>query len=190
VAGNGGNNEVAEAVIDLRFAETYVLTPEALRAPDFPNNVSFVEREASQRATARRPQPLPAVSAAPLGECHTCDQIATVYFATSRSDFTPNDGAALDDAISILERCPQKSIQIKRFADSSGSADANVTLSRQPAEAVSSHLVRRGVSVRSNRQGYGSAYATDGSDRAQDRRVAIFLPGERDCRIPPTTRGT
>jgi len=174
---SGGNNEVAKGVIGPAVRGTYVITPEVLRAPDFPNSIAFVGREASQRTiAASEPQPLPSVAAAPPDDCHQVDQIATVYFATGRSDLAPNGGAALDDAISILERCPQQKIDVKGFADASGSADANVELSRQRAETVSSYLIRRGVSAdRIDRQGYGAAYAAGDSHRAQDRRVAIFF---------------
>lgn len=174
---SGGNDELAEVVIGPAIRGTYVITPEALRAPDFPSNVAFVGREESQRViAARRPPQLAAVAAPPPQECRNGDAIATVYFAIGRSDLAPRGNAALKDAVSLLERCPQEGVDVRGFADGTGSTKANVELSRQRAKAVSDYLARHGVSAdRIDWQGYGAAYAADDPDRAPDRRVAIFL---------------
>lgn len=174
---SGGNDEVVESVIGPAIRGTYVITPEALRAPDFPASVAFVGREESQRAiAAHRQSQLAAVAAPPPQDCQDGDAIAIVYFATGRSDLAPRGNAALKDAVSLLERCRQKGVDVRGFADSTGSADANVELSRQRAKTVSAYLVRQGVSTdRIQWQGYGAAYAADDPDRASDRRVAIFL---------------
>lgn len=172
----GGDSEVAKGVIGPAVRGTYVITPETLQAPDFPRSVAFVGREATPVAVAESDWQLPAVAAAPARACNHGEEIATVYFESGRADLAPRGGEALDAAIAILGQCPNTRVDVQGFADSTGSADLNVELSRLRAKTVSGYLTSRGVSAdRIDWQGYGDAQAGDGSDRARDRRVAVFL---------------
>lgn len=94
---------------------------------------------------------------------------------------TPGDGAmtALADIARRLRDNPALVVEIEGHSDSVGDAQANVRLSRERADAVARHLVRRhGIALRRvHALGLGSAAPVSDNNtregRARNRRVEI-----------------
>jgi peptidoglycan-associated lipoprotein len=90
--------------------------------------------------------------------------------------------ATLDKQAAWLQQYPSWKVKIQGFADDPGSADQNVKLSQQRAEAVRAYLVSKGVSpARLAAKGYGRdperlvLNCADLSCKAQNRRVITNL---------------
>ncbi len=90
--------------------------------------------------------------------------------------------AVLDNMADILRKHPNLRIEVAGHTDNTGSAQHNVRLSRQRAEAVRLYLVSQGVDAsRIVSKGYGPANpvtnnATD-EGRAENRRVELRIIG-------------
>jgi len=99
-------------------------------------------------------------------------------FATGSATLKPESHAELDNIAAILTNCPSVRMMIAGYTDSVGSADSNLRLSRNRANAIVAQLVGKGVSSdRLAAEGYGEEYPvadnTTEEGRAQNRRVAI-----------------
>jgi OOP family OmpA-OmpF porin len=90
--------------------------------------------------------------------------------------------ALLDKVATVLEGCPDATVEVAGHTDSTGSDAANLRVSEQRAQAVVSYLVRRGVAAeRLVPVGYGEAQplADNGTPegRARNRRVEFHVTG-------------
>jgi OOP family OmpA-OmpF porin len=104
--------------------------------------------------------------------------IDQLSFATGSSKLKPGSQAELDNVAAILNNCPNVRMTIAGYTDSVGSADSNLRLSRNRANAIVAQLVGKGISSdRLVAEGYGQEYPvadnTTEEGRAQNRRVAI-----------------
>jgi len=108
-----------------------------------------------------------------------------VLFDVDRSDLKPGAMTELQRLASVLNREPQRRVQVEGHADSTGDETHNLDLSRRRAEAVASALIQDGVEpVRVTAQGLGEAQpvATNATPegRQQNRRVEVVVlePGK------------
>lgn len=78
-------------------------------------------------------------------------------------------------AVEQLKRYPDMHIMVKGYADTSGSANYNMTLSRNRAEAVKNALIEFGISPsKIHTSGYGeTSYTQSGFGKQISRRVEI-----------------
>ncbi len=118
-----------------------------------------------------------------LGSTYTAADVATVLnatilnFATGSSAISEQDQELLTQAAAKLRGLPPDSlIEVAGYTDSTGDADANVTLSTRRAEAVRDLLVQKGVdSAMLTAKGYGAADPAAPNDteegRLQNRRI-------------------
>jgi len=80
---------------------------------------------------------------ASLADYDTKDQV-TVYFAPGKSAISTKDRQALSQLATKAKGVPGAIVQVKGFADSSGDAAMNQTLSKNRAEAVVAYLMQSG----------------------------------------------
>jgi outer membrane protein OmpA-like peptidoglycan-associated protein len=103
-----------------------------------------------------------------------------VTFASNQSAINSRFYATLDDVAAVLNRYDQSVIDIVGHADSDGSDDYNLNLSRQRASSVAQYLVQRNVLAdrlyvdgRGESAPIASNATADG--KAQNRRVEILI---------------
>lgn len=103
-----------------------------------------------------------------------------INFEPSSANVTGESASILDDIAEILQRCPDKRIEIAGYTDSSGGEEGNQRLSQQRANAVLDGLRVRRVPVANFRAvGYGEANPIVSNDtaegREENRRIEFAL---------------
>ncbi len=105
-----------------------------------------------------------------------------VLFDFDSATLKPDADSLLGQAVALITKYPEASVQIDGYSDSFGKADYNLTLSQQRAESVQAWLQQRvaQASYKFRSQGHGSAnYIVDplGSIEKQqpNRRVEILI---------------
>jgi outer membrane protein OmpA-like peptidoglycan-associated protein len=109
--------------------------------------------------------------------------IGDVLFATGRAEVAPGAQRSIDKLADFLRKYPTRNVMIEGHTDSTGSAESNLRLSEQRAEAIKTLLVARGVDAdRIATRGYGMQYPLVTNDtaegRQQNRRVEIVVLNE------------
>jgi OOP family OmpA-OmpF porin len=106
----------------------------------------------------------------------------TVYFAPGKSTLSAKDKQALSELATKANGVPGAVVQVKGFADSSGDAAMNQTLSRNRAEAVVDYLMQSGNIpprhiVAPGAMGISNPVASNetAEGRAQNRRVEVTV---------------
>jgi len=106
--------------------------------------------------------------------------LGDVLFGTDLSRLN-NDGIATAQKLAtVLQNNPQRRVLVEGFADSTGTAEYNQTLSERRAGAVQSALLDMGIARdRIAMRGYGEGYPVAANDSAANRqlnrRVEIIL---------------
>ncbi len=103
-----------------------------------------------------------------------------VRFDTNKSTLTNQAKANLDKLVPVFSEYAETNIVIYGYTDSSGSADYNLKLSAQRAEAVKSYLSSKGVGLnRFKVEGLGIADPIASNEtaegKAQNRRVEFMI---------------
>lgn len=115
---------------------------------------------------------------------HSCavvsGRIEGIHFETNKAALTPSAVSVLNEAAEVLRFCPSFSVEIQAHADSVGTKERNLVLSRHRAQAVRLHLVARGIAPsRLIAHGYGElAPVADNNTpegRALNRRVEFNM---------------
>lgn len=106
--------------------------------------------------------------------------LGDVLFASGETTLEPEAEARLQDVVDLLASEPGKQIRIEGHTDSTGSASANMRISRQRAEAVRDALVDLGIEAeRIQAVGMGEDFpiaSNESADgRSQNRRVDVIL---------------
>ena len=103
-----------------------------------------------------------------------------VTFATNQSSIDPRFNAVLDDVARVLNEYDRSTIDIIGHADSAGTDEYNLDLSRRRASSVAGYLVSRSVlDDRIFVDGRGESQPIASNDtpagKAQNRRVEIMI---------------
>lgn len=106
--------------------------------------------------------------------------LGDVLFASGETTLQPEAEARLRDVVELLASEPDKQIRIEGHTDSTGSASANMRISRQRAEAVRDALIKLGIdATRVQAVGMGEDFpiaSNESADgRSQNRRVDVIL---------------
>lgn len=106
--------------------------------------------------------------------------LRNVYFEFDRAELKPESYPALDSLTAYLKANPTMVVEIAGHTDSIGSAEYNLRLSQQRAQAVVGYLVSRGIDPhRLIARGYGESQpvADNGTEegRALNRRVEMRI---------------
>jgi outer membrane protein OmpA-like peptidoglycan-associated protein len=108
------------------------------------------------------------------------DVPSDISFDVNRSAVKPAMAGLLTRYAAIAKAHPDTTITIVGHTDSSGSAAANNTLSRERAQSVRDYLIARGVGItRLQTEGRGAteplADNSTAEGRAMNRRVSLFV---------------
>lgn len=108
------------------------------------------------------------------------DENSGVYFATNKYDINAKSQETLNGLSQVMREYPQTNILVVGHTDNTGSADYNMTLSKNRAQAVTNYLVTNGISAgRFTTQWYGEEQPkydnTTSAGRAKNRRVTLAI---------------
>lgn len=113
-------------------------------------------------------------------------------FATGSSRLLAGAGSKLDEVVNAANQFPDVQLAVMGYTDNTGSAENNLKLSQDRADAVKAYLVSKGVAAeRISSKGYGAAdpIADNASSegRAKNRRVEVryVLKEEQKVRGTP-----
>lgn len=106
--------------------------------------------------------------------------LGDALFTTGRADLKPGALADVDRLVAFLNKYPERTVTIEGHTDSVGSAESNMTLSQNRADAVRSYLTQRGIDgSRIQTKGMGETVTVASNDssggRQQNRRVEIIV---------------
>jgi outer membrane protein OmpA-like peptidoglycan-associated protein len=114
------------------------------------------------------------------GEQITLNMPGNITFKTNSADLSADFFEVLDSVAKVLNKYDKTSIEVTGHTDSTGSRDANMTLSYRRASSVAKYLQTR--KVKSSRfviEGYGPDYPaasnSTAAGREKNRRVEIKL---------------
>ena len=97
-------------------------------------------------------------------------------FAFNSDKLTTADKAGLDKAVQQIKAENPSKVLVKGYADTTGPAAYNKTLSQKRADVVGAYLVKEGVCPKKvTTEGYGSTTKFSTTKRAQNRRVEIVV---------------
>ena len=97
--------------------------------------------------------------------------LRNVFFDTGRSDIRSESNAELDRLVQLLKDVPSLKIELSGHTDNTGSAQSNIQLSQDRANAVVNYLVSKGISKdRLVAKGYGSDRPVDSNSTADGRQ--------------------
>jgi hypothetical protein len=113
-----------------------------------------------------------------MPEVHRIPTGADLYFDTGSARLRPESQATLNEFARALTSNPDVHVMVNGYTDNVGSANGNLRLSQERAEAVVADLVRRGISEnRLTARGFGeeNPVADNGTadGRAKNRRVSV-----------------
>mgnify|MGYP000917560715 CR=1 FL=1 len=105
---------------------------------------------------------------------------AGVYFATNKSDITPNSQLAIDKLVKIFTEYPETNILVEGHTDNVGTDAYNMTLSEKRANAVGNALKKSGLAAgRLTVKWYGESQPkadnATAEGRALNRRVEFSI---------------
>ena len=125
------------------------------------------ERAAAERAAAERAAQQRPVVAAPVQE--------SIYFDLNKSVLKNDQIAKIDHLVSVLRQNPAATITISGYADkATGTANRNMTLSEQRANAVKKALTDAGIAAnRITTEFYGDTQQVSGVP--EQNRVAVCI---------------
>ncbi|KFN42625.1 OmpA family protein [Arenimonas oryziterrae] len=186
------NAQAAQArkLADARARETALARKEAelaaaVAADSMSTPATGSNKPATASATASNPPPRTSAtasattaSAPPIPTGRPFFTLAGTAFATGRATLTPAGQLSVQRIAAKF--APRGAIYIEGHTDSQGSDAANLSLSRQRAEAVRQALISHGVAgsrIRATGRGETIPVADNGSEpgRARNRRVEIFV---------------
>jgi len=124
-----------------------------------------------------KPAPKPAPPPAPVEEKIV---LRGVNFDFNKADIRPDAAVILDEAATILNENPGRSVSVGGYTDSVGAEDYNQKLSERRADSVKTYLAGKGVDAsRLSTHGYGETNPVASNDtadgRALNRRVELNL---------------
>ena len=98
------------------------------------------------------------------------DENSGVYFATNKYDVNAASQQTLNGLAKVMTEYPQTNVLVVGHTDSTGSAEYNMTLSKNRAQAVTNYLVGQGIaSGRFTTQWYGEEQPKYTNETAEGR---------------------
>jgi len=106
--------------------------------------------------------------------------LENVFFETAKFDLKQKSIIELDKMVEFLERNPTVSIELSGHTDDRGDAKANMTLSKNRANAVRDYLIEKGIAAnRLTAAGYGETKPLEDNSteagRARNRRTTYKI---------------
>ena len=98
--------------------------------------------------------------------------LRNVFFDTGKSTLRPESFSELDRLVKLLKDVPSLKIELGGHTDNTGSAQGNITLSQDRAQAVMDYLASKGIDRgRLSAKGYGSSVPVATNDTAEGRQL-------------------
>jgi len=115
--------------------------------------------------------------------------LGDVLFDTGRAELKNSASRTVLKLVQFLQLNPRRLVRIEGYTDSTGTAEDNLALSRDRAQAVADMLVDLGVDEkRIQVEGYGDQYPIEANaserGRAQNRRVEIVFSDDKGKLAP------
>jgi len=136
--------------------------------------VREVVREVQVQAPPPPPPPLPPP---PKGDI----RLQGVTFAKDSADLVPQAETVLDTTIASLKPYPNLAIEVRGYADSTGSQAYNLQLTQHRAETVMHYMQSHGLTNQMSAKGFGKedpiADNTSRDGRLANRRVELHITG-------------
>ena len=93
-----------------------------------------------------------------------------IHFETAKATINPQSFPLLDDLVELMNRKKKMKIELAGHTDSDGSAESNLKLSKDRANAVKAYLTKKGISAdRVQTVGYGETRPVLSNDTAQGK---------------------
>jgi outer membrane protein OmpA-like peptidoglycan-associated protein len=107
-------------------------------------------------------------------------KVEPVYFDSNKSTFVPAEKAKIDQLVNLLNENSNYDVKVKGYADSKGSDEYNLNLSKQRSATVVKSIVSGKINKkRITTNGFGEANPAATNDteegRALNRRVEFEL---------------
>ncbi|MEX1003524.1 MAG: OmpA family protein [Crocinitomicaceae bacterium] len=97
--------------------------------------------------------------------------LRNVFFDTGKSTLRGESSAELDRLVKLMKDVPTLKIELSGHTDNTGSAQGNITLSQDRADAVMNYLADKGISKsRLTAKGYGADKPVASNDTAEGRQ--------------------
>lgn len=111
---------------------------------------------------------------------HASVVLKNIFFDFDKYELKPESRIELDKLVRLLEENPRLKIRINGHTDNAGTAEHNLTLSQNRAEAVVEYLVSKGIAAdRLSSKGFGATrpVASNSTEegRAQNRRTEFVV---------------
>lgn len=108
--------------------------------------------------------------------------LRNIFFDTGKSSLRSESNAELDRLVKLMKDVPGLKIELSGHTDNTGSAQGNIKLSQDRAQAVVNYLVSKGIAKnRMTAKGYGSSKPVASNDtadgRQQNRRTEFEITG-------------
>jgi outer membrane protein OmpA-like peptidoglycan-associated protein len=102
-----------------------------------------------------------------------------IHFASGKADLLPESMGTINEVYNLLKNHPDLKFEIDGYTDNDGSADSNLKLSQQRADAVKAQLASMGIDIsRLTTKGFGETKPVDSNDtpegKANNRRVEFL----------------
>lgn len=98
--------------------------------------------------------------------------LRNVFFDTGKSTLRPESNAELDRLVKLMNDVPGLKIELSGHTDNTGSAQGNMTLSQDRANAVMGYLASKGIAKsRMTAKGYGSNRPVATNDTSEGRQL-------------------
>jgi outer membrane protein OmpA-like peptidoglycan-associated protein len=110
--------------------------------------------------------------------------LKNIFFDFDKYTLKPESETELDKLVQLLKLNPNVNIRLNGYTDSVGSAEHNLILSQNRAQAVVNYLISKGISEsRLSAKGYGSAHPVAPNDteegRALNRRTELVVTEDK-----------
>ncbi len=103
-------------------------------------------------------------------------ELSNIFFDFAKSELRPESEAELERVVKLLEKYPNMKIEVQGFADSIGSKQFNLFLSRERARAVAEWIINSSISKkRVIYKGFGEEEQGRTEEELQKSRRAQFL---------------
>lgn len=166
------NKETGQYVAAIKFDSDYILT---IKKQDYAYESKYISEEDT---SFKKPVAIDfEVKPIEKGKSYTINDI---YFESDKYDLNDKAKLIIEGFADFLKDNPHLSVEIQGHTDNVGSAEYNLFLSDDRANAVYKYILKQGVDAkRVSYKGYGITRPIDSNDtekgRARNRRTEFFI---------------
>jgi outer membrane protein OmpA-like peptidoglycan-associated protein len=166
------DNSTGEFLVTLPVGKNYALNSSKNRYMFFSENFSLVDYDSDE----------PFIQNVPLNPISTGGKIVlkNIFFETAKFDLKKESKVELNKLVAFLSKNENLVIEIGGHTDNAGSAQSNLTLSKNRANSVKEYLVKNGIDgSRLQTKGYGATESiadnSTAEGKAKNRRTEFKI---------------